>query len=237
MYPCSLYPRFSSKTRASGYSCPFHNMASDMKVVSIQEDRFSDVIVHLRKNFFADEPLNKAVKLCKRGEPHAALERHSLATLQQGFSRMAVTEDGVIAGVALNGTVKKSEREEAESRLLETADEKFKAIFTLLYGVNEKVDLFSTYDIEELFECRILSVDENFRGKGLASTLMTDSMETAKQAGFKVFKADATGVYSQKICENFGFKTVAEIPYSEIDENIRPPPPHEALKLMVKILE
>ncbi|XP_046594428.1 arylalkylamine N-acetyltransferase 1 isoform X3 [Neodiprion lecontei] len=185
MHPCSLDPRLSSKTRASGYSCPFHNMASDLKVVSIQEDRFSDVIVHLRKNFFSDEPLNKAVKLCKRGEPHAALERHSLATLQQGFSRMAVTDSGVIAGVALNGTVKKSEREKAESRLLETADEKFKAIFTLLYGVNEKVDLFSTYNTEELFECRILSVDENFRGRGLASTLMTDSMETAKQAGFK----------------------------------------------------
>ncbi|XP_012254439.1 uncharacterized protein LOC105685159 [Athalia rosae] len=212
-------------------------MAPDLKVVPIPEDRFSDVIVHLRDNFFADEPLNRAVKLCERGEPHVALETHSLATLHQGFSRMAVTEDGLIAGVALNGTVRKGEREEAESRLLEMSDEKFKIIFSLLYGVNEKVDLFSKYHVDKIFECRILSVADNFRGKGLASTLMTDSMETARAAGFKVFKADATGIYSQKICTNFGFEIAAEIRYCEIDESIRPEPPHEALKLMVKILE
>lgn len=82
--------------------------------------------------------------------------------------------------------MKKGEREEAESRLLDMSDEKFKTIFTLLYGVNDKVDLFSKYNVDEVFECRILSVDQNFRGRGLASTIMTDSMETAKKAGFKV---------------------------------------------------
>lgn len=82
--------------------------------------------------------------------------------------------------------MKKGEREEAESRLLEMSDEKFKAIFSLLYGVNEKIDLFSKYDVDELFECRILSVDETFRGRGLASILMNDSMEAAKNSGFKV---------------------------------------------------
>ncbi|EFN82472.1 hypothetical protein EAI_06330, partial [Harpegnathos saltator] len=52
-----------------------------------------------------------------------------------------------------------------------------------------------------------------------------------------VFKADATGVYSQKVCLKHGFQVEAEIPYTELEESIRPAPPHEALKLMVKLLD
>jgi len=88
--------------------------------------------------------------------------------------------------MALNGILKKGEREEAERRLEELDDEKFKMIFRLLYKVNDKVDLFAKYNVDELFECRILSVDANYRGKGLASILMTDSEKIAKNAGFKV---------------------------------------------------
>lgn len=88
--------------------------------------------------------------------------------------------------MALNGTLKKGEREEAERRLAELNDEKFKTIFGLLYKINDKIDLFAKYNVDELFECRILSVDENYRGKGLASLLMTDSIKIAKDAGFKV---------------------------------------------------
>lgn len=88
--------------------------------------------------------------------------------------------------MALNGILKKGEREEAEKRLAELDDEKFKTIFRLLYKVNEKIDLFARYNVDELFECRILSVDENYRGRGLANILMADSVKTAKNAGFKV---------------------------------------------------
>lgn len=49
-------------------------------------------------------------------------------------------------------------------------------------------------------------------------------------------KADATGIYSQKVFEKHGFKTEAEILYTDIDEKLRPAPPHRSLKLMVLVL-
>lgn len=52
----------------------------------------------------------------------------------------------------------------------------------------------------------------------------------------QVFKADATGAYSQSVCLKHGFHVEAEIPYTELEESIRPAPPHLALKLMVKLL-
>ncbi|XP_063994005.1 uncharacterized protein LOC135171407 isoform X2 [Diachasmimorpha longicaudata] len=204
--------------------------------ISVPKDRFDEAIEHLRFNFFPDEPLNRGVRLCQKGESHCELENHCLSTLKQGYSRMLITDDGTIAGLALNGTTKVGEREEAVRRLAALDDEKFKIIFGLLYQVNDKVNLFNKYQTDELFECRILSVDEEFRGRGLANILMSDSVEVARKAGFKVMKADATGIFSQKVFEKHGFKTEAEILYSEIDEAIRPSPPHSALKLMVKVL-
>ncbi|XP_043466559.1 uncharacterized protein LOC122501282 isoform X2 [Leptopilina heterotoma] len=216
----------------------FENMSiDDLTVVAIQENRFSDVINHLRHNFFADEPLNKAVGLCQPGDSHYELEQHCLQTLKQGYSRMMIDNKGTIAGTVLNGIVQRGEREEAERRLAEMSDKNFQTIFGLLYKVNEKIDLFTKYNVDDLFECRILSVDDRFRGRGLANALVQESLENAKNAGFKIFKADATGLFSQKVFLKYGFKTEAEIPYSDIDVSIRPGPPHQALKLMVKILE
>lgn len=86
----------------------------------------------------------------------------------------------------MNGILKCGEREEAERRLAEIDDEKFNTIFGLLYRVNEKVDLFAKYNVQELFECRILCVDDKFRGQGLANVLMADTIEVARKAHFKV---------------------------------------------------
>lgn len=88
--------------------------------------------------------------------------------------------------MALNGVLNEKERDEASRRLEEIDDKQFKKIFGQLYKVNKKVNLFWKYNVQELFECRILSVDENFRGKGLANVLMSDSIEIARKAGFKV---------------------------------------------------
>lgn len=56
----------------------------------IPEDRFDDVIAHLRCSFFADEPLNRSVHLCERGQPHRELEEHARQTLRDNLSEMAL---------------------------------------------------------------------------------------------------------------------------------------------------
>lgn len=72
-------------------------MSSVLDAVAIPKHRFNEVIEHLRFNFFADEPLNSGVGLCKKGEAHLELENHCMYTLKQGYSRMLVTDDGVVS--------------------------------------------------------------------------------------------------------------------------------------------
>lgn len=65
-------------------------------------------------------------------------------------------------------------------------DEEFKKIFNLLYGENLKLNLFEQFDVDKIFEIRILSVDSKFRGQGIAKQLLLKSQEIAEQNGFKV---------------------------------------------------
>lgn len=63
-----------------------------MEYGPIPVSRYSEVIEHLRYNFFPDEPLNQSVDLCRRGEPHVLLEAHSLDTLKDEMSVMAIDQ-------------------------------------------------------------------------------------------------------------------------------------------------
>lgn len=66
-----------------------------VRYIDITSSMTGAVIQHLRENFFADEPLNKAVSLCQRGEGHDALEQMCIATMNDGHSVAAVEDDKV----------------------------------------------------------------------------------------------------------------------------------------------
>lgn len=91
-----------------------------------------------------------------------------------------------VVGVALNGVLRPGDLDEAQSKLSQMDDAKFRRIFGLLYSVNQKLDLFAEYQVERIFECRILSVDCRYRGRGLARSLLQRSIDTARDAGFQV---------------------------------------------------
>lgn len=67
-----------------------------MNYVKITDDRYDDVIKYLRYTFFVDEPLNKAMELCKPGEKHAESEKYALKTMEEGLSIVAVSEDNEV---------------------------------------------------------------------------------------------------------------------------------------------
>uniref|UniRef100_A0A8D8U9D0 aralkylamine N-acetyltransferase n=1 Tax=Cacopsylla melanoneura TaxID=428564 RepID=A0A8D8U9D0_9HEMI len=211
-------------------------------IFPIPEDKYNDVIQHLRFNFFADEPLNKCVGLCEPGCGHSELELHSILTLQDNLSVMAVDANGQVVGVALNGVQHEGDVDEAMKKLETINDKKFKQIFSMLYDLNQSLDFFKRYDVTSIFECRILSVDNHFRGRGMANEMFKLSIDVATKAGFKVFKVDATGVFSQKISEKLGLETLLELEYRHHLDSatglpmFTPPAPHTSLKVMVKIL-
>ncbi|KAG8229906.1 hypothetical protein J437_LFUL009770 [Ladona fulva] len=210
----------------------------------IPEDRFCEVIEHLRKNFFCDEPLNSAVGLCPvPGAPHAELEKMSLSTMKQGLSVMALMGEspGRVVGVALNGVTRPGDLEVAERQLALSPDPKFRSIFSLLNEANRKLSLYERYNVDSIFELRIVSVDSSTRGRGLAQQLLKKSEEVARNNGYHLLKADTTGKYSQRMAAQGGLETVYTVMYDSYKDSegkviFNTSPPHDSLKIMVKKL-
>lgn len=196
---------------------------------------YDDVIDHLKENFFFDEPLNHAVGLCNQGESNPELEKHSLSTLSDGVSIGIKNTKGEIIGVCLNGFLHPGDTLKAKEALEACQDERFKKIFNLLYEQNLKVDLFELLGVERIFEYRILSVDNAYRGQGIAKRLMQKSEEMARKYHCKVVKGDATALGSLKICLSLGLLPITEVLYSETDMIVDPP--HTKLVILYKILE
>lgn len=77
----------------------------------------------------------------------------------------------------------------------------------------------------------------------MAKQLLVESEQVARLSGYQVMKADATGLFSQKIICSLGFNTLLEQRYDEYkDEETGCPvfivdPPHESLKIMFKWID
>ena len=90
------------------------------------------------------------------------------------------------AGVILNGVLHDGDIEQALKKLELSNDEGYKKIFRLLYSENLKVNLFKRFNISKIFDLRILSVDGNYRGQGIAKNLVRKSEELAKELAYEV---------------------------------------------------
>lgn len=56
----------------------------------------------------------------------------------------------------------------------------------MLYAISSELRLFDTFAVDSILECRIISVSEQARGRGLAKELMKRSIDIAKEHKFKV---------------------------------------------------
>ncbi|KAG5879467.1 Dopamine N-acetyltransferase, partial [Gonioctena quinquepunctata] len=217
----------------------FTEAVGNMEYSVIPPSKFDDVIKHLRTNF-PDEPLNASVGLSVHGKPCELLENYDLQTLQEGMSIMAVdTETDEIAGVALNGISRRGDIEKALEGMKSVDNVPYQRIFGLLLNVNKELDLFTKYNVDGIFDLRILSVDNKYRGRGLAKELFARSEKIAQENGLELIKVDATSFFTQKVCENFGLTTSKSVRYADyLDENghkmYDTKAPHDFYKVMVK---
>ncbi|KAH8420577.1 hypothetical protein KR009_011544, partial [Drosophila setifemur] len=216
-----------------------------MEYKLIVPEHYEKVLEHLRRNFFADEPLNKAAGLCQNGSSNSELEDHCVEAMEDRMSLMAVdakaAEQGQckIAGVVLNGILRSDDTAKALEKLDRSGDADYRKIFELLYKHNLKHNLFEHFDVECMFDVRILSVDSGYRGQGIANELVRHSLAVARKNGFRLLKADATGIFSQKIFRSHGFEVFSEQPYDkytdEKGEILLPvEAPHIKLQLLYK---
>ncbi len=90
---------------------------------------------------------------------------------------------------------------------------KFGALLAILDELDEEYRTANQPNRGEIFHCYMLGVNEKYQGQNLGRLLTMASAEKAKSLGYRSIVAEATGVISQKLCHELGFKVVAERSY------------------------
>lgn len=93
-----------------------------------------------------------------------------------------------MVAVSLNGVQYPGDIQRDKEKLKTVTDTKFKEIFSLIDDLNESIDLFSKYNVSKIFDSRILSVDSNYRGRGLGKEIIKRAERIAEENSFKVSK-------------------------------------------------
>ncbi|XP_050677534.1 arylalkylamine N-acetyltransferase 1-like [Leptidea sinapis] len=209
------------------------------KVERIVEVDTENVMKLLRRTFFIDEPLNKAIGLC---EPDGCpeLEDYCLKTLP-GLSHKALDEDGNIVGVLINGVTPVAEDHELKILLENCKNPKFKKVLQILVLRDKEARIWEKYPQEkDMLEVKIAATAPEARNRGVMTILTHEAEKTAKENGIKLIRMDTSSAYSSSTAERLGFTCLYSKPYAEIllDGNpvILPDPPHVNDKVFVKQL-
>ncbi|XP_017005576.2 arylalkylamine N-acetyltransferase 1 isoform X1 [Drosophila takahashii] len=202
----------------------------------IQPEDAEAVIAMLKTFFFKDEPLNTFLDLgeCKE------LEKYSLKSLPDNCSYKAVNKKGEIIGVFLNGLVRRPSPDDVAEKAADSCDHpKFKKILSMMDYVEEKFSIFDVYPEEELvLDGKILSVDTNYRGLGIAGRLTERAYEYMRENGINVYHVFCSSHYSARVMEKLGFHQVFNMPFADYKPQgevvFKPAAPHVGIQVMAK---
>lgn len=100
-------------------------------------------------------------------------------------------------------------------------------------------DIFDLYpETDAILDGKILSVNSNYRGMGIAGRLTERTLEYMRDHNIPVMHVLCSSHYSARVMEKLGFHEVYRLNYSDykIDDKVvlEPEQPHVAARILVK---
>jgi len=197
------------------------------------------------QSFHKDEPMTRHLGLCKGSFsiPDSDEMAESLV-LNHNLSIIAMDKDtNIPLAVALNGVMEVTELDMPRSEVPGTCiDSSFVPIASILYDVQlQSKDIFTKFQVDRLFDIKMIATAPEARGLGLATDLVRRSVQLAACLGYRGCKTEATGNYSRKAFIKSGFEVVAEVKYKEFKVEDRMVfsgiEEHQGVAFMAKLLE
>lgn len=176
---------------------------------------------------FSDMPLFSAFDIANDSRPPQS------ANGEEDFTVKARTREGTIVGVAVN-------RAKIVYQNTEVIEKKWMEMRNFLQFVAEDAKTSSLP--EKTIELRILSMNPEYRGRGIAKRLTEESMRIAKSRGFEVMKMCCTSEFTAKIARSLGWQEFYRLAYKDYEKVsssqyvLKPAPPHEHIYYYITYL-
>ncbi|XP_072930969.1 arylalkylamine N-acetyltransferase 1-like isoform X1 [Epargyreus clarus] len=214
-------------------------------IVPVQEKDADDVMKLLKRTFFLDEPLNKAVGLCSsETDPCPELEEYYSHSLMEGLSFKAIDHEENIVGVMISGVYPLKEDENGNdllSQALKCQNPKFQKILHILARTETGARLWERFPHEEtMVEVKVAATDQRWRRKGIMNALLKATEKATLQRRIRLIRMDTSSAYSAMSAERHGYTCVYSALYRDIKLDgqplIVPEPPHNEDRVYVKML-
>ncbi|CAH1169604.1 unnamed protein product [Phaedon cochleariae] len=199
----------------------------DLKIATTQDK--DQIIRFLRTFFYKDEPLNQSIGLVTPKEPiHEEAEAFSMINFDRGLSVLALDKKKLI-GVCLSDVIDRNHKD----ALPEVEDERFAKLIGLFDRLANETKIFEEFPhADRGVVINVLSVDESYRGQGIAKRMLNRIRDLGKENHCGFIKMDCTSLYSASAAKSLGFKLLYSLDYSDYlvnDEVVfRPKLPHIA---------
>ncbi|CAD7081042.1 unnamed protein product [Hermetia illucens] len=205
-------------------------------------DDFQDILYGFRTYFWPHEPLSSGYKI-KTASPSE--EEFVMSTLHKGMSLIATDPDRgdkVVGFLTIEIFSPELLAKWDELGKDKPKDERMEAMRGIYDKLIENTNVFEMYKVDKVLWLLCLGVDQAMRGKNIGTKLVERGMSMAESLGCKVIEMDCTSVFSTRIAERTGMKSISEIAYKDyVDANgeqiFNPPAIHTHIRRFIKIHE
>lgn len=159
--------------------------------------------------------------------------------LDQGISVMAidVSKENQIVGLRGHRVIKRGEK----SQYQPPKDELWERFMALNDFAFDRVDVWNKYEIESMVECKFLTVDREYRGRGISGKMMEFTFDYMRREKVPLIYCWATSYYTKVVMTKLGFTVVDEMLYEDYKVNGKqvfcPAEVHKGYTILIKMVE
>ena len=158
------------------------------------------------------EPLTKHLGLCKGLNSLKDVDREEERILVKNLTLLAYDDEGKPVGVAVNNSCSKEEMEMSMEAALEDVEESYRPIQAIHHTLRrQNRHIYEEIGTDKMFSIRMIGVEVESRGQGVATNLIRRSILLAGCLGFRAIKAEATGSFGMKTFATVGMQPASAI--------------------------
>jgi len=174
----------------------------------------------LYATYHPDEPLTKHLGLCTGLNSLGEVDRKVEKLLAKNLTLLAYTGEGVPVGVAVNNACMEYEMDKTLEEALAEVEASYRPIQAIHHQLRQaNQHIYKEIGTNKLLAIRMVGVEPECRGQGIATNLIRRSILLAGCLGFSGIKAEATGKFGRKAFATVGMIPANSIRYADFEFN------------------
>jgi len=164
------------------------------------------------------EPLTKHLGLCKGLNSMRDVDKEVERILVKNLTLLAYDDEGKPVGVAVNNSCCKEEMQVTMEEALDGIEESYRPIQAIHHTLRrQNSHIYEEIGTDKMFSIRMIGVEVESRGQGVATNLIRRSILLAGCLGFRAIKAEATGSFGMKTFATVGMQPASSIRYADFE--------------------